>query len=327
MKNLIKLLSILTISMPIPLTVVGCDNKKVTQKVDLKTLNEKLNEKLNDEVTKLTTNIPIKINKKNQELDGLINRAITNINLKPNLVKPLIKYFSDEQGKNDISNQLQKVGNLYTLISASVNDATYQGSTKPIKINLKEDSTTKINLNTITQLSGLDITANPSKTYKQLISNINNFNEFQLKPLATGYQLQFYNENNEDITNNKQELEKVSKIIVKITSSFDDQNYQGSTNIDLTKQTIITDEDMQNYFAKKTLSLASFTPENPSTSATADKQQAVTNVTVSLKKIQKKYEFVTKTILEGIYQEKIDFTKLRNKNEIYDINQQPVANN
>lgn len=191
MKNLIKLLSILTISTPIPLTVVVGDNKKVTQKVDLKTLNEKLN----DEVTKLTTNIPIKINKKNQELDQLINRIITNINLKPNLVKPLIKYFSDEQSKNDISNQLQKVGNLYIVISASVNDATYQGSTKPIKINLKEDST-KINLNTITQLSGLDITANPSKTYQQLISNINSFNEFKLKPLVAGYQLQFYNENN-----------------------------------------------------------------------------------------------------------------------------------
>lgn len=84
---------------------------------------------------------------------------------------------------------------------------------------------------------------------------------------------------------------------------------------------------MQNYFAKKTLPLASFTPENPSTPATANKQQAVTNVTASLKKIQKKYEFATKIILEGIYQEKIDFTKLRNKNEIYDINQQPVVNN
>lgn len=148
MKSLIKLLSILAISSPIPLTVVGCDHKKETQKVELETLNQ--------------------------------------------------------------------------------------------KINLKENAT-KINLNTITKLSGFYIIANPSKTYKQLISNINNFNEFKLTPLAIGYQLQFYNENNKDITNDKQELENVSKIIVKIISSFDDEHYQGSTNIDLTNQTIITD--------------------------------------------------------------------------------------
>lgn len=128
---------------------------------------------------------------------------------------------------------------MYTIISADVNDDSYQGSTKPIKINLKEHST-KIELSTITQLSGSDITANPSKTYNELISNINNFNEFKLNPLAAGYRLQFYNEKNNEITNNKQVLENVSNIIVKITSSLDDPNYQGSTNIDLTNQTIIT---------------------------------------------------------------------------------------
>ncbi len=322
MKSLIKLLSILAISSPIPLTVVGCDHKKETQKVELETLNQKLN----DEVTKLTTNIPAKINKKNKELDRLINRIIKNLDLSPNLVKLQIKYFNDEKCKNDISDQPQKAGNLYMVISADVNDGNYQGSTKPIKINLKENAT-KINLNTITKLSGFDITANPSKTYKQLISNINNFNEFKLTPLAVGYQLQFYNENNEDITNDKQELENISKIIVKITSSFDDENYQGSTNIDLTNQTIIIDQDMQNYFAKVTVPLANFTPQNPATPATKDKKQAVANVVKSLKTIQKKYESITKAILKGMYQEKIDLTKLRNENEIYDINQQPVANN
>lgn len=321
MKSLIKLLSILAISSPIPLTVFGCD-KKETQKVELETLTQKLN----DEVSKLSTNISAKINKKNKDLDQLINRAIKNLDLSPNLVKPQIKYFTDEQCKNDISNQQQKTGSLYTVISADVNDRSYQGSTKPIKINLTENST-KINLNTITKLSGLDIIANPSKTYKQLISNINNFNEFKLVPLAVGYQLQFYSENNKDITNDKQELENVSKIIVKITSSFDDENYQGSTNIDLTNQTIITDQDMQNYFAKVTVPLAKFIPYNPATPATKDKKQAVDNVISSLKVIQKKYESMTKSILSGIYQKKIDLTKLRNENEIYDTNQQLVANN
>ena len=44
-------------------------------------------------------------------------------------------------------------------------------------------------------------------------------------------------------------------------------------------------------------------------------------------KIQKKYETATKLILEGMYKEKIDFNKLKNKNEIYDINKNPVPDN
>lgn len=85
---------------------------------------------------------------------------------------------------------------------------------------------------------------------------------------------------------------------------------------------------MQNYFAKVTVPLAKFIPQNPVTlPATKDKKQAVGNVVGSLKAIQKKYESITKSILTGMYQEKIDLTKLRNENEIYDTNQQPVANN
>lgn len=194
------------------------------------------------------------------------------------------------------------------------------------KIDSKTEDT-KIDLSTITQLSGLEICANTSKTYSDLINNINNFNEFKLKPLTAGYQLQFYDENNKAITNNKQELEKISKIKVKIISSLHDQNYQGSTNnIDITNQITIADNDMQSYFASKTLPLAKLTPENPSTPSTNNKQEAVNNVINSLKKIQKKYETVTKFILEGMYKAKIDFNKLRNENEIYDVNQKPVSN-
>ncbi|WP_252319330.1 hypothetical protein [Spiroplasma endosymbiont of Lariophagus distinguendus] len=50
---------------------------------------------------------------------------------------------------------------------------------------------------------------------------------------------------------NKQELEKISKISVKIISSLNDKSYQGSTIIDITKQTNISDIDMQNYFKNK----------------------------------------------------------------------------
>lgn len=84
---------------------------------------------------------------------------------------------------------------------------------------------------------------------------------------------------------------------------------------------------MQNYFAKITLPFAPKTLENPSTPVTSNKQQAVSNVTASLKAIQKKYEFMTKLLLSGLYKEKIDFAKLRNENEIYDVNNHPVPNN
>ncbi|WP_338974677.1 hypothetical protein [Spiroplasma endosymbiont of Tricholauxania praeusta] len=314
MKNLVKLLSILTMSTPISLSVVACNNN-TTQKTELK-----------DKITKLTTNITIDVNKSNKKLDTLINNTTEVKNLNPKLVNPVIKYFSDKEAKNDITTKLEKVGDLYIVITSNSNDLNYQGSTAPIKINIKEQSD-KTDLSTITQLTGLDIIANPSKSYKELISNINSFDEFKSTPLAAGYQLQFYNENNQEITNNKQELEKVSKIVVKISSNSNDPNYQGSTMIDITKQTIISDSDMQNYFAEKTKPVAKFAPENPSTPATSDKQQAIANVTDSLKKIQKKFEYLTKSILEGMYKEKIDFNKLTNKNEIYDLNEKPVSNN
>ncbi|WP_342266910.1 hypothetical protein [Spiroplasma endosymbiont of Villa modesta] len=312
MKNLVKLLSILTISTPIPLSVVACDNN-TTQKTKLK-----------DKITKLTTNITVDVNKSNKKLDTLINNTIEVKNLNPKLGNPVIKYFSDKEAKNDITAKLQKVGDLYIVITSNSNDLNYQGSTAPIKINIKEQSD-KTDLSTITQLTGLDIIANPSKSYKELISNINSFDEFKSTPLAAGYQLQFYNENNEEITNNKQELEKVSKIVVKISSNSNDPNYQGSTMIDITKQTIISDIDMQNNFAKTTLPFASWAPAT-STNATMNKQEAVTDVINKLKKLQKNSELAVKVLLKGMYKEKIDFNKLRNENEIYDKNEKPVPN-
>lgn len=316
MKNLFKLLSILAISTPIPLTVVACGDKPTpTNKIDLKS-----------KITSLTTDITANVNKNNNELDTQIKSANEIKSLNPNLTNPTIKYFSDSQGKTNVSNQKQKSGDLYVVITAKKDSKSYQGSTPPIKINLKNQDT-RIDLKTITQLNGLEITANINNSYKELITDINNFNEFKSKPLTDGYQLQFYDENNKEITNDKQELEKISKISVKIISSLNDKSYQGSTIIDITKQTNISDIDMQNYFKNKTLPLAAFTPENPSTPSTVNKQEAVENVISSLKKIQKKYETATKLILEGMYKEKIDFNKLKNKNEIYDINKNPVHDN
>lgn len=316
MKKLLKLLSILAISTPIPLTVVACEpgEKSLltftpTNKIDLKT-----------KITTLTGDITADTNNTNQNLDIAIKNTIKLTNLNPK-----IQYFSDEHGTIDITNEKQTSGDLYVVITADTNDKNYQGSTNPIKISLKARGA-KIGLNTITQLSGLEITANPSKKYKELISDINNSNEFKSKPLANGYQLQFYDENDKEITNDNQKLENISKIKVKIISSLDDQNYQGSTNnIDITNQTAISDDDMQSYFAKITLPWASWAPKQ-STNATTNQEKAIEDIINQLKQLQKTTEPIVKALLSGMYKEKIDFNKLRNENEIYDENQKPVSN-
>ncbi|WP_342273814.1 hypothetical protein [Spiroplasma endosymbiont of Phycita roborella] len=77
MKNLVKLLSILTMSTPISLLVVACNNN-TTQKTELK-----------DKITKLTTNITIDVNKSNKKLDTLINNTTEVKNLNPRLFNNL----------------------------------------------------------------------------------------------------------------------------------------------------------------------------------------------------------------------------------------------
>ncbi|WP_425381002.1 hypothetical protein [Spiroplasma endosymbiont of Polydrusus pterygomalis] len=97
-----------------------------TDKIDLKT-----------KITSLTTNITANVNKNNNELDTEIKSTNELKSLNPNLINPNIKYFSDVQGKTNVSNQKQKVGDLYITITANVNDINYKGSTNPIKITLK----------------------------------------------------------------------------------------------------------------------------------------------------------------------------------------------
>lgn len=98
--------------------------------------------------------------------------------------------------------------------------------------------------------------------------------------------------------------------------------------IDITKQTIISDIDMQKYFAKTTLPFASLAPTS-STKATPNKQEAIADVITKLKKLseQKDSESIIKCFLTGMYKEKIDFNKLRNENEIHNENKKPVPNN
>lgn len=98
----------------------------ITNKTDLKT-----------KITTLTTNINDEPTKNNKALDTAIKNTTELNSLNPNLVNPKIKYFSDAQGQTDVTNQKQKAGDLYVVISADVNDTNYQGSTNVIKITLK----------------------------------------------------------------------------------------------------------------------------------------------------------------------------------------------
>ncbi|WP_339046082.1 hypothetical protein [Spiroplasma endosymbiont of Colias croceus] len=97
-----------------------------TEKTDLKT-----------KITVLTTNITANVNNNNNELNTEIKSTNELKSLNPNLTNPTIKYFSDAQGKINVSNQKQKAGDLYIVISSNVNDLNYKGSTNPIKITLK----------------------------------------------------------------------------------------------------------------------------------------------------------------------------------------------
>lgn len=93
---------------------------------------------LKSKITTLTINNPTaKTDKTNKELDTNILYAKEINSLNPSLENPTIKYFSDEQGKNIISNNKQKTGDLYVVIRANVNDPNYKSSTNPIKITLK----------------------------------------------------------------------------------------------------------------------------------------------------------------------------------------------
>ncbi len=95
----------------------------------------------NDLKSKITTltinNATAKTNKTNKELDANILYAKEINSLNPSLENPTIKYFSDEQAKNIISNNKQKTGDLYVVIRANVNDPNYKGATSPIKITLQ----------------------------------------------------------------------------------------------------------------------------------------------------------------------------------------------
>ncbi|WP_338974664.1 hypothetical protein [Spiroplasma endosymbiont of Tricholauxania praeusta] len=92
---------------------------------------------LKTKITSLTIDITANVNNNNSELNTQIKSTNELKSLNPNLTNPTIKYFSDAQGKTNVSNQKQKAGDLYIVISSNVNDLNYKGTTNPIKITLK----------------------------------------------------------------------------------------------------------------------------------------------------------------------------------------------
>ncbi|WP_342275835.1 hypothetical protein [Spiroplasma endosymbiont of Nebria brevicollis] len=92
---------------------------------------------LKSKITNLTLDTTARTDKNNRDLDTniLYTKEINGLN--PSLETPTIKYFSDDQGKNIISNNKQKTGDLYVIIRTNINDPNYKGSTNPIKINLR----------------------------------------------------------------------------------------------------------------------------------------------------------------------------------------------
>ncbi|WP_338960734.1 hypothetical protein [Spiroplasma endosymbiont of Lasioglossum villosulum] len=92
---------------------------------------------LKTKITTLTIDITANVNNNNSELNTQIKSTNELKSLNPYLTNPTIKYFSDAQGKTNVSNQKQKAGDLYITITANVNDLNYKGTTNPIKITLK----------------------------------------------------------------------------------------------------------------------------------------------------------------------------------------------
>lgn len=179
------------------------------------------------------------------------------------------------------------------------------------------------NLNTITKLTGLNIIANPNKKYKELIGNINNFNEFKLKPLQLNYQIKFYDGKNEEITNDNQNLENINKIIVEIISGLNDPNYQGSTKIDITEQTIILDNIMENKI--KDAILDNYT--NFFTISVKINRKQIVLKTI-FEEIAPEREKTINLKLSGLYWKKYNTNFLYMGNEIYDqYSLTPVADN
>ncbi|MBP1526061.1 MAG: lipoprotein [Spiroplasma ixodetis] len=159
MKKLLSMIGAMILMGTASANVVACGGGENPTPEPSPTPKQKID--LNTKIKNLSVDILFDANKTNQELDSKILSDFYLWVLKPRLVNPTIKYFSDAQGKTNVSNQKQKAGDLYVVITADNDDTNYQGSTNLIKISLKQ-----YKLSDITQLIGLNLTANSLKKFK-----------------------------------------------------------------------------------------------------------------------------------------------------------------
>ncbi|WP_342275820.1 hypothetical protein [Spiroplasma endosymbiont of Nebria brevicollis] len=148
--------------------------------------------------------------------------------LRPHLEQYIIEYYDKPNGNSIINNQ-QNVGSIWVVITATTSpeDRFYQGSTKPLKINLNKTLLNK----EITELDGPSrVPMNFNKFFydwNQLIMFSQQVYNLKTK-LVRGYQIHYYDKpNGKDITNQNQDR---IKFYVVITDADNDPVYQGSTN-------------------------------------------------------------------------------------------------
>lgn len=133
-----------------------------------------------------------------------------------------IKYFSDEQGTIDVSNEKQKAGTLYVVITADNSHPKYKGSTKLLKITVKNYDLSSIDLTKLTYK------VNTSLVFDDLKKLIKNEETFNKAPI-NDFWLSIKEENRSNVdTRNKQRL---GKFKLQIKSEQEDAQWAGETKI------------------------------------------------------------------------------------------------
>ncbi|WP_458258022.1 lipoprotein [Spiroplasma endosymbiont of Dactylopius coccus] len=222
MKKLLSMIGAMILMGTASANVVACGGGENPTPEPSPTPKQKID--LNTKIKNLSVDILFDANKTNQELDSKILSDFYLWVLKPRLVNPTIKYFSDAQGKTNVSNQKQKAGDLYVVITADNDDTNYQGSTNLIKISLKQ-----YKLSDITQLIGLNLTANSLKKFKDFDSIILNNDVFKDKPISYSFTTVTYYEYDPQSKINSDNAQRKGNFWVVIKTDFSEPNWYGET--------------------------------------------------------------------------------------------------
>lgn len=134
-----------------------------------------------------------------------------------------IKYFSDEQGTIDVSNEKQKAGTLYVVITADNSHPKYKGSTKLLKITVKNHDLSSIDLTKLTYK------VNRSSVFNGLKESIKK--ESKIKDIApiNDFLLSIKEENGSAVDTGN--IQRLGKFKLQIKSEQEDAQWAGETKI------------------------------------------------------------------------------------------------